>query len=49
MEVAEVTSARLTDELVEALDWCAAEINRDTPAALNARAIIAKVKVVDRG
>lgn len=29
------------DKLIEALDWCVAEINRDTPASRNARAAIA--------
>lgn len=30
--------------LREALDWCIAEINRDSPAVLNARATLEKTK-----
>ena len=31
-------------ELVEALDWCIAEINRDSPAVVNARTALSKYK-----
>ena len=34
----------LNQELVEALDWCVAEINRDSPACLNGRAVLDKAR-----
>ena len=34
------------DLLIEALDWCVAEINRDSPACVNGRAVLEAVKGV---
>lgn len=34
----------LSPELLEALNWCVAEINRDTPAARNAIAVMKKLE-----
>lgn len=31
-------------ELLEALDWCVAETNRESPSVINARAVIARAK-----
>lgn len=31
-------------DLLEALDWCVSEINRDSPAVLNAKAVMAKAR-----
>ena len=37
-------AARHADELVEALNWCVVEINRQSPSVVNAAKVMAKIE-----